>query len=1500
MPATVLVLAGATAGDAARAPAQVDPSLPTVAGELIVGFAPATSQAERGQALEAVGVRGQRRLRGTSARLVRVDPPALAAALKRLRADPRVVFAEPNYRLTALDTPNDPAFGQLWGLVNTGQRVAGVTGTPDADIDADEAWDVTTGSRSVVVGVIDTGVDFAHPDLGGSRTAANPVMWTNPGETGGGRESNRVDDDGNGYVDDWRGWDWANDDNNPTDDHGHGTHVAGTIGALGDNRVGVTGVSWDVRIMALKFLDATGNGDLADAVEALRYATEMGAPITNNSWGGGGFSQAMVDALEEADERGALFVVAAGNSSADNDAAPAYPATYDVPNVLAVAASDQNDALAWFSNRGAATVGLAAPGTSVYSTVTGGRYDWLSGTSMAAPHVAGTAALGAAAFSEATGAGLKALLLRTVDARPSLAGVTVTGGRLNAGRALGCTDAPAVWLDSPRPGFRVAIGSEVPVTVLATRCAEPAGVTATASANGEQLALTPRGDGVFTGTYLASALGPVTLTATAAAGGRVDSRSASGTVTDGYRVVEEPFAWVDAAAGGTRLTLGDDSSAALPLPFAFRLYSETYSSLSVSSNGYLVLGSGAAVDYQNVPLPTAAAPNGLVAAYWDDLNPGAAGAVWYRTVGSAPNRRLVVSWVGVPHYRAPGPVSFQVVLEESTGAIVLAYLDTDHGDAGYDHGASATVGVESPDGSLATQFLYNEPRLASYQATRSLRFTRGLPAPPDTEPPSAPARLSATAGESTVALAWSANGETDLAGYHVYRRQVDGGWAHLATTTDVEHADAGLAAGTTYAYRVTAVDAAGNESAPSLEASATPTGDVTPPVAPTNLAATAGDGHVVLDWSDNADPVAQYRVYRDGVAVATVAASGYTDGGRTNGVAYAYRVTALDAAGNESGPSDEVLATPQPPPPPPPEVSYRIVEEPFLWVDATAGGTRLSLGDDAQAAVALPFAFRFYDATFASVNVSSNGFLAFGSGATSYENAPLPSSAAPNGLVAAYWDDLNPAVQGSVWYRTVGSAPNRRLVVSWVGVRHYSTAGAISFQAVLEEATGDVVLAYLDTDHGHGAFDHGASASVGVENLDGSRGTQFLHNQARLGPYQAVTALRFTAAAAPPPDAEPPAAPQGLTASGAELSVALAWAPNGESDLAGYNVYRRAADGTWARLAGTTANAYTDSGLAAGTPSTYRVTAVDATGNESAPSLEASATPTGDVTPPAAPTGLQASPEDARVVLDWQDNPDPVAGYRVYRDGAAVATVGTSAYTDAGRTNGVAYAYRVTAFDAAGNESGPSDEVTATPQAPPPPPPDADYRIVEEPLAWVDATAGGTRLSLGDDAAAAVALPFSFPFYGQVFPSVSVSSNGYLVFGSSGATAYDNTPLPAASAPNGVIAPYWDDLNPAVEGGVWYRTVGTAPNRRLVVSWVGVRHYSTAGGISFQAVLEEATGDVVLAYLDTDHGHAGFDHGASASVGVENLDGSRGTQFLHNQPWLAPYAGTTALRFTNR
>jgi hypothetical protein len=208
--------------------------------------------------------------------------------------------------------------------------------------------------------------------------------------------------------------------------------------------------------------------------------------------------------------------------------------------------------------------------------------------------------------------------------------------------------------------------------------------------------------------------------------------------------------------------------------------------------------------------------------------------------------------------------------------------------------------------------------------------------------------------------------------------------------------------------------------------------------------------------------------------------------------------------------------------------------------------------------------------------------------------------------------------------------------------------------------------------------------------------------------------------------------------------------------------------------------------------------------------------------------------------------------------------------------------------------------VSATPQGPPPPPPAGNYRIVEEPFVWTDAAAGGTRLSLGDDTAVAVTLPFTFGFYGQSFTSVKVASNGYLVFGSAAATSYANTPLPTAAAPNGLVAVYWDDLNPAVEGGVWHRTIGSAPNRRFVVSWVGVRHYTAAGPVSFQVVLEEGTGDVVLEYLDTDHAFPGLSHGGSASVGVESPSGSLGTQFSYNQARLGPYQATTGLRFTNR
>ena len=263
--------------------------------------------------LGAVGARPTKRFAQIDSTVVSVSPANTNWTIRTLEQDPRVAYAEPNFILHAADTPNDPSFPQEWGLNNTGQQVNFTTGTPDADIDAKEAWSVSTGSPNVTVAVIDTGVDVTHPDL-----AQN--IWINEGENCAGCRTNGIDDDGDGYVDDWRGWDFVNHDNNPTDDNGHGTHVAGTIAAAGNNGIGVTGVTWNSTIMPLKFLDSSGSGSTEDAISAILYARAKGVPIMNNSWGGGDFSQALEDAIELTDASGELFVAAAGNDFTNTDA----------------------------------------------------------------------------------------------------------------------------------------------------------------------------------------------------------------------------------------------------------------------------------------------------------------------------------------------------------------------------------------------------------------------------------------------------------------------------------------------------------------------------------------------------------------------------------------------------------------------------------------------------------------------------------------------------------------------------------------------------------------------------------------------------------------------------------------------------------------------------------------------------------------------------------------------------------------------------------------------------------------------------------------------------------------------------------------------------------------------------------------------------------------------------------------------------------------------------
>ncbi len=282
-------------------------------------------------------------------------------AVEYYKLDPNVEYAEPNYIVHAYSIPlnKDTYFDNLWGLNNTGQIVNGAAGTADADINAPEAWDITTGSDSVIIAVVDTGVAYDHPDFADN-------IWINPGEVLDGQ-----DNDNNGYIDDIHGWDFVDNDGYPEDFNLHGTHVAGTIAAQGNDSSGITGVMWNAAIMPVRFLDLTGSGTTADAIAAIDYATKNGAHIINNSWGGTGFSQALKDAI---DAFPGIVVCAAGNGGLDvigdnNDTTPSYPASYNSPNIISVAATNNNDSLADFSNYGATSVDVAAPGVNIYSTI---------------------------------------------------------------------------------------------------------------------------------------------------------------------------------------------------------------------------------------------------------------------------------------------------------------------------------------------------------------------------------------------------------------------------------------------------------------------------------------------------------------------------------------------------------------------------------------------------------------------------------------------------------------------------------------------------------------------------------------------------------------------------------------------------------------------------------------------------------------------------------------------------------------------------------------------------------------------------------------------------------------------------------------------------------------------------------------------------------------------------------------------------------------------------
>ncbi|HZV82805.1 MAG TPA: S8 family serine peptidase, partial [Geobacteraceae bacterium] len=403
-------------------------------------------------------------------------------AVKLYQADPDVEYAEPNFLYSIEGQPNDPRFGELWGLRNTGQT----GGTAGADIKATAAWDITTGSSDVVVAIIDTGIDYTHPDLA-------PNIWVNAGI------------------------DAVNQDADPFDDHGHGTHVAGTIGAVGNNGSGVAGINWNVKLTACKFLNASGSGSTDAAIQCLQYIKSLkdaGANIvaTNNSWGGGAYSQALYDAINA--QRNILFIASAGNSRIDADTVPQYPASYNLPNIISVAATDNNDKKAAFSNYGRRSVHVSAPGVKILSTLPAvnewnlvGGYGLLSGTSMAAPHVTGLAALIKAQDANRDWISIKNLLLAGGDNVSGVYERTITGRRINALGSLSCANKK-VFSVLQYPAT-ITVGTPATVSAMSINCESIAGPVTVTLSGGEVITLHDdgvapdfaAGDGVFTATW---------------------------------------------------------------------------------------------------------------------------------------------------------------------------------------------------------------------------------------------------------------------------------------------------------------------------------------------------------------------------------------------------------------------------------------------------------------------------------------------------------------------------------------------------------------------------------------------------------------------------------------------------------------------------------------------------------------------------------------------------------------------------------------------------------------------------------------------------------------------------------------------------------------------------------------------------------------------------------------------------------------------------------------
>jgi len=754
-------------------------------------------------------------------------------AVRRLQKLPFVEYAEPDYLVQA--TTNDELYGLVYAIDNTGQDIRGVLGTPDADMDVVEAWNIQTGDPNLIIAVIDSGVQWDHPDLANN-------MWVNPGEIAG----NGIDDDGNGFVDDIHGYDFSFDDGDPMDTDGHGTHVAGTICAEANNGIGVVGVVHQCKIMALRFL-AGGSGSTSGGIASIDYAVQMGAKISNNSWGGGGFSQALYDSIAAARDADHIFLAAAGNGGSDgigdnNDGLPHYPSNYNLPNVVSVAATDNRDEIAGFSNYGSVSVDIGAPGVDIASTYVNSGYVWNSGTSMATPNVTGVVALIRSEFPDWNYQQVIDHLYSTARPAASMAGITTTGGIANAEAAMAGGEPPT---PPAAPSALAAAGTSDSTVSL----------TWSDNSDNESVFVIERDGQVLSSTVSAN-----TTTFE-------DSGLAAAT-TYSYRVKARN------SAGDSAWSNSAEATTDTPPPYQTILVSgETTVAGTIVSGNYTrtfdLDGS-----FEQIRERESGGKRNRRYSYMD-----------HRWTLSSPSGAASLSVTGYSGNSSDGD---QFQLAYSTGGgfttfCTLAVGASSTCSTSFELGSAATVTVRVVDTNQAR----GARALDSVYIDQIQLFVES-----NTGPVTLPAAPTGLIGDAStpgqIALAWSDNADNETS-YTVQRSDVGGGWSTIAAlgANSQSFTDNTVESLTTYNYRVLAGNSAGDSASDSIQI--TSAEQVAPNI---TLSAsgykTKGWQNVDASWDAAGTPVV---LYRNTTSVYSGSGSAFTDARISKGGAvYDYQV----------------------------------------------------------------------------------------------------------------------------------------------------------------------------------------------------------------------------------------------------------------------------------------------------------------------------------------------------------------------------------------------------------------------------------------------------------------------------------------------------------------------------------------------------------------------------------------------------------------------------------